>query len=152
MTYKVRFFIAPIIAANESAIFDVTAITPMNSLGSRSCALNSRDEARMYGRWIRDHKAGVPALAAAIRAHGGNPEDATELKSPVLGTKHEMLMSTHKDHEAAIMTSQMRYSATTDRDIRHLMSKRADTARKHLSEMKKSHNVKNCPMCRDMKR
>jgi len=97
--------------------------------------------ARMYGRWIRDHKAGVPALARLIRAHGGNPEDAKELKAPALGNKHEMLMATHKAHEAAVMTSQMRFAATNDWDIKRLMKKRANVARKHLAQMKPYHEI-----------
>lgn len=97
--------------------------------------------ARMYGRWIRDHKAGVPALAKLIRAHGGNPEDATELKAPVLGSKDEMLMATHKAHQAAVMTSQMRFAATNDWRIKGLMKKRAGVARKHLAQMKPFHDM-----------
>ena len=97
--------------------------------------------ARMYGTWIRDHKAGVPALAYVIRLHGGDPEDAKELKPPVLGTKDEMLMATHMDHEAAITSSQMRYGATDDWMIKELMNKRANTARKHLAEMADYHQM-----------
>src|SRR5690606_32577030 len=40
----------------------------------------SHEIARMYGRWIREHKAGVPGLAYLIRKHAGDPEQATELK------------------------------------------------------------------------
>ena len=106
--------------------------------------------ARMYGRWIREHKAGVPALARAIRLHGGNPEDATELKPPVLGTKMEMLHATHMAHVNALRTSQQRYAATNEMSIQWLMHKRATIARKHLAEMRRFHNENNCPMCRNM--
>jgi hypothetical protein len=95
--------------------------------------------ARMYGRWINDHKAGVFALAQLIRNHGGDPEAATEKKAPVLGTKEEMLMATHAAHEAAVRTSQQRFGATNDWDIRWAMHNRANTARKHLAEMRAFH-------------
>jgi len=110
--------------------------------------------ARMYGHWIREHKAGVPMLAALIRVHGGNPEDAKELKAPVLGTKMEMLHATHMDHMAAVMTSQLRFKiakADGDEPVMMFLSKRATLARKHMTEMGKYHNPKNCPMCKDMK-
>ena len=51
----------------------------------------STEIARMYGRWIREHKAGLPMLARLIRLHGADPATAKELKAPVLGTKMEML-------------------------------------------------------------
>lgn len=92
--------------------------------------------ARMYGRWINEHKAQVFTLAQLIRSHGGDPEAAEESKKPVLGTRDEMLMATHADHEAAVRSSQMRYGATRDWDIRWAMNQRANLARKHLAEMK----------------
>lgn len=106
--------------------------------------------ARMYGRWIREHKAGVPALAYLINKHDGNPHDAKELKAPVLGTSMEMLHATAMAHEAAVKTSQQRFAATSDWDVRWAMNHRADLARKHLRELAKYHNPNNCPMCRDM--
>jgi hypothetical protein len=109
--------------------------------------------ARMYGRWIREHKAGVPMLARLIRMHGANPEDATELKKPVLGTKMEMLHATHMDHEAAVMTSQIRFRMADD-DGEAMMAKfmhmRANMARRHLRQMSRFHNARFCPMCRQM--
>ena len=95
--------------------------------------------ARMYGRWINEHKAQVFALAQLIRSHGGDPESATEKKPPVLGTKEEMLMATHAAHEAAVRSSQMRFAATRDWDIRWAMHNRANVARKHLAEMEQFH-------------
>jgi hypothetical protein len=106
--------------------------------------------ARMYGRWIREHKAGVPGLAYLINKHGGDPNEAKELKAPVLGTMMEMLHATAMDHEAAVRTSQQRFGATRDWDVRWAMNQRADLARKHLRELSKYHNPNNCPMCRDM--
>jgi hypothetical protein len=106
--------------------------------------------ARMYGRWIREHKAGVPGLAYLIRKHDGDPNEAKELKAPVLGTMMEMLHATAMAHHAAVKTSQQRFGATRDWDVRWAMNKRADVARKHLSELMKYHNPNNCPMCRDM--
>lgn len=106
--------------------------------------------ARMYGSWIRMHKAGVPALAYLIRKHDGDPNEAKELKAPVLGTSMEMLHATALAHQAAVKTSQQRFGATTDWDVRWAMNKRANLARKHLSELAKYHNPNNCPMCRDM--
>ena len=96
--------------------------------------------ARMYGRWIREHKAGVPVLARLIRIHGGNPEDAKELKNPTLGKKEEMLTATHKAHEAAVAASQMRYAATGEWGIQWFMHMRANMARKHLREMARFHD------------
>lgn len=95
--------------------------------------------ARMYGRWINEHKAQVFTLAQLIRAHGGDPETATEKKPPVLGTKEEMLMATHAAHEEAVRTSQMRFAATNDWDIRWAMHQRANTARNHLAQMRAFH-------------
>lgn len=95
--------------------------------------------ARIYGRWINEHKAQVFALAQLIRNHGGDPEAATEKKPPVLGTREEMLMATHADHEAAIRSSQMRFAATRDWDIRWAMNQRANLARKHIAEMQRFH-------------
>ena len=101
----------------------------------------SHEIARMYGRWIDEHKAGVPALAHLIRQHGGDPETATELKPPVLGTKEEMLRATHAAHVAAVRTSQARYGATSDWDIRWAMNQRANLARKHIAEMNRRHDM-----------
>lgn len=97
--------------------------------------------ARLYGWWIEEHKAGVPPLARLIRQHGGNPEEATELRTPRLGTKQEMLHATHMAHEEAVRTSQIRYGATRDWDIRWLMHHRANLAREHIREMQRFHNT-----------
>lgn len=101
----------------------------------------SHEIARMYGNWIREHKAGVPGLAYLINKHGGDPEQATELKAPVLGTKAEMLAATHAAHQEAVRTSQVRFGATDDWDIRWAMNKRANLARKHLAEMERHHGM-----------
>jgi rubrerythrin len=90
---------------------------------------------RMWGRWIREHKAGGPLLMRLTRANGGNPNSAQILKPPVLGNKATMLHATHMDHVAAVRTSQMRYAATNDRAVKAAMRKRANLARKHIREM-----------------
>jgi hypothetical protein len=95
----------------------------------------STEIARMYGRWIREHKAGLPMLARLIRLHGADPATAEELKAPVLGTKMEMLQAIHNDHVAAVRSSQMRFAATSEWAIQWAMHKRANLARKHLAEM-----------------
>ena len=133
--------------------------TEIEALASQQAKFRAMDNsestqiARMYGRWIREHKAGVPMLAALIRAHGGNPEDAKELKAPVLGTKMEMLHATHMDHMAAVMSSQLRFKiakADGDEPVMMFLNKRATMARKHMAEMGKYHNSRNCPMCKNM--
>jgi hypothetical protein len=91
--------------------------------------------ARLWGVWIREHKAGGPMLMRLIRANGGDPEAAKILKPPVLGDKAKMLHATHMDHEAAVKTSQMRWAATRDPQIRMAMHKRANLARKHIRQM-----------------
>jgi rubrerythrin len=90
---------------------------------------------RMWGRWIREHKAGSPTLMRLIRNNGGDPNAAKIMKPPALGDKATMLRATHMDHEAAVRTSQMRYAATNDRAIKAAMTKRANLARKHIREM-----------------
>jgi hypothetical protein len=90
---------------------------------------------RMWGRWIREHKAGSPLLMRLTRANGGDPRAAKILKPPVLGDKATMLHATHMDHVAAVRTSQMRYASTNDRAIKAAMHKRANLARKHIREM-----------------
>ena len=135
---------------------EFTEIEALASQQAKFRAMDNREStqiARMYGRWIRQHKAGVPMLAALIRAHGGNPEDAKELKAPVLGTKMEMLHATHMDHMAAVMSSQLRFKiakADGDEPVMMFLNKRATMARKHMAEMGKYHNSRNCPMCKNM--
>ena len=107
--------------------------------------------ARMFGVWIREHKAGGPMFVRLIKENGGDPNDAKVLKSPVLNDRDEMLMATHKDHEAAVMSSQMRYAKTNSNAIKMAMHKRANLARKHLRQMapymKPMKMAMNCPMC-----
>lgn len=102
----------------------------------------SHQIARMYGSWIREHKAGVPMLASLIRRHGGDPSEAKELMNPVLGTKAQMLEATHMAHEAAVRTSQMRYGAIADWDVRMFLEKRANLARQHIREMNRFHDTR----------
>jgi len=136
---------------------EITEIAAMASQQAKFREMGDAEStriARMYGNWIRDHKAGAPALKKLIVAHGGDPADAKILKAPALGTKMEMLHATHMDHMAAVMTSQMRFKiakADSDEKVMMLMNKRAGVARKHMRQMGKYHNEENCPMCRDMK-
>jgi hypothetical protein len=97
--------------------------------------------AAMWGRWIREHKAASPTLMALTRKHGGDPNQARILKPPVLGSQEKMLNATHKDHEMAVMTSQMRHGQTDDPAIKRAMRKRATLARKHLREMAPYHRM-----------
>ena len=107
--------------------------------------------ARMYGRWIREHKAGAPLFVRLIQANGGDPDDVAILHEPRLGRKMDMLHITHMAHMEALRTSQLRHEATPDWNIKRAMRKRADLARKHMREMAPFHNERNCPMCRNMK-
>ncbi len=106
--------------------------------------------ARMWGVWIREHKAGGPMFEKLIKKNGGNPLEAKILKAPVLGESMKMMHATHVDHQAAVMTSQMRYGMTADPMVKRAMHKRATLARKHLKQMHPMHNEMNCPMCASM--
>jgi hypothetical protein len=100
--------------------------------------------ARLFGRMIRDHKAGGPTLMKLIRMHGGDPNDAKILMSPVLGSKDEILMAQHKAHEAAVLSSQMRFMvANRDGDMMttKFMHKRAGVTRNHIRWMKPYHDM-----------
>jgi hypothetical protein len=99
--------------------------------------------AAMWGRWIREHKAAGPGLMRLIRQNGGDPMDAKILKQPVVGAREKMLDATHKDHEAAVMTSQMRHGMTDSSAIMTAMHKRANLARKHLRQMAPYHDKHN---------
>ena len=96
--------------------------------------------ARLWGQWIREHKAGGPTLMRLIRQNGGDPMQARILKAPVLGTQERMLDATHKDHEMAVMTSQMRHGMTNSGAIKRAMRKRANLARKHIRQMAPYHD------------
>lgn len=106
--------------------------------------------ARMYGRWIGEHKAGSPLFVRLIQMHGADPGDATVLHQPRLGDKMSMLHITHMAHMEAVRTSQMRHGATNDWRVKNAMRKRANLARKHMREMTPFHDERNCPMCRNM--
>lgn len=132
--------------------------TEINALASQQAQFRkmggetNNDIARMFGRWIREHKAGGPMFMKLTKQNGGDPMDAKVLKSPVLGDRDEMLTATHKDHEAAVMTSQMRYAKTGSAAIKMAMHKRANLARKHLRQMAPYLKMDrmaamNCPMC-----
>ncbi len=97
--------------------------------------------ARTFGRWEAEHKAAGPMLMHLCRVNGGNPADATIFKPPVLGSTAEILMAQHKDHEAAVMTSQMRFNMTDSGAIKMAMHKRANLARKHLRQMMPFHSM-----------
>ena len=96
--------------------------------------------ARMWGVWIRQHKAGAPMLMKLIKQNGGDPMQAKILKAPPLGDKVKMLAATHADHQAAVVSSQLRFAATNDMMIKRAMSKRATLARKHLKQMAPVHH------------
>ncbi len=100
---------------------------------------DSKKIAAMWGRWAAEHKAAGPMLMKLIKNNGGDPMQAKVMKPPVLGDKATMLMATHKDHEAAVMTSQMRFGMTNDSMIKMAMHKRGNLARKHLAQMKPFH-------------
>jgi hypothetical protein len=117
-------------------------LTEINSLAAQQArfrqmggAENNRI-ARLWGRWIREHKAAGPMLKRLIRQNGGDPNEAKILKAPPLGSKPAMLAATHKDHMAAVMTSQMRYGMTITPGVKRAMHKRANLARKHIRQMR----------------
>ncbi len=99
--------------------------------------------ARMWGRWIAEHKAGGPTFMRLIKQNGGDPNEAHVLKPAVLGTRQQMLDATHKDHQAAVMSSQMRYGMTNSRAIKRAMHMRGNLARKHLRQMAPYHAMHN---------
>lgn len=122
--------------------------TEINSLAAQQARFRamgdaeSQQIARLWGVWIREHKAAGAMCMRLIRENGGDPMQAKILKAPVLGTKEEMLMATHKDHEAAVMTSQMRFTMTNRWKIKNAMNKRANLARKHIRRMMPFHDMK----------
>lgn len=97
--------------------------------------------AAMFGRWIRDHKKGAPTLERLMRKYGADPAQCKVMKPPVLGDQQKMLNATHVDHEKSVITSQMRHAMTNDRMIKAAMRKRANTARKHLRQMRPFHDT-----------
>ncbi len=121
--------------------------TEINALAAQQAAfrkMGGRENlkiAAMWGRWIAEHKAGGPMFMKLIKQNGGDPMAAKVLKAPPLGDKMKMMMATHKDHQAAVMTSQMRYSMTDSQAIKMAMMKRAKLARKHLGQMKPMHDA-----------
>lgn len=126
--------------------------TEINSLaGQREVFLRmggseNRRIAQMWAVWINEHKAASPTLIRLIRVNGGDPTEARILKAPPLGNREQMLMATHRDHMAAVMTSQTRFYATTSPSIRAAMHKRANLARKHLRQMAPFHRDMNMNM------
>jgi hypothetical protein len=130
--------------------------TEINSLTAQQAAFRKLGDAqsmkiaRLWGVWIREHKAAGPKLMQLIKANGGDPSEAKILKAPPLGDKMKMLHATHVDHAAAVATSQMRHRMTKSGAIKMAMHKRAALARKHMRQMAKYHNEKNCPMCAAM--
>ena len=101
--------------------------------------LQNKRLARTFGRWEAEHEAAGPTLMRLIRMNGGDPMGAQILKPPVLGSTAAILMAQHKDHEAAVMSSQMRFNMTDSEAIKMAMHKRAILARKHLSQMMPFH-------------
>ncbi len=132
---------------------EIAQLTAQRAAFLRMGGSENAQIARMWARWIREHKAAGPGLMRLIRANGGDPMDAKVLKAPVLGGKMQMLMATHKDHQAAVMTSQMRHNMTMSMAVKTAMHKRANLARKHLRQMMPLHDMmmKNGMMKGDMK-
>jgi len=90
----------------------------------------------LYGRFIREHKAGAPMLERLIRMYGGDPAQTGVLKPAMLSDDLETMVRTMEQaHERAVMTSQMRYAATDSAAIQRAMHMRANMARKHLRLM-----------------
>jgi hypothetical protein len=114
--------------------------------------------ARLFGRWIREHKASVASLTRLANQAGGNTLLAPPPKAPVLGSKSQMLHATMMDHMRAIQTAQQRYQLVSRfesspqhrRAVQAAMSKRASLARKHMRQMQPFHSAKNCAMCANM--
>jgi hypothetical protein len=123
--------------------------TEINTLAGQQAQfkkLGGRENLRLaalWGRWIREHKAAGPTLMRLIQQNGGDPMAAKILKAPVLGSQQKMLDVTHKDHEAAVMTSQMRHNMTGSGAIKTAMHKRANLARKHIRQMTPYHDKHN---------
>jgi hypothetical protein len=130
--------------------------TEMQQLAAQAAAfrkMGGRENIRianMLTRWVREHKAASPTLMNLARRYGGNPERATILKPPVLGSKSQMLHATMMDHMKAEKTSQMRWKMSNSAAVKMAMRKRANLSRKHMREMKRYHSEKNCPMCAEM--
>jgi len=147
-------------AANREMLIKTLSeeMTEIQHLAAQQAMMTKMDTrtsnavARMYGTWIREHKAGAPMLIRLIRQYGGDPDNAKILKSAVLSEDNamKMLHATEMEHMAAVTTSQMRHSATNSVAIKRMMHKRANTARKHMKQMYRYHNPENCPMCAKM--
>ncbi|MDQ3814202.1 MAG: hypothetical protein M3347_09665 [Armatimonadota bacterium] len=131
-----------------------TEIQQLAAQAAQFLKMGGRENRRigsMLNRWIKEHKAAGPKLMALATKHGGNPAATQILKPPALGDKGKMLHATMVDHMNAESSSQMRYKMATDPAIKSAMRKRARLARKHMREMMRYHNAKNCPMCAQMK-
>ncbi len=110
----------------------------LRQLGGRE----NRHLATMWGRMIAEHKAGGPTFMRLIKQNGGDPNAAHVLKPAVLGTRQEMVDATHKDHQAAVMTSQMRFAMTNSGAVKRAMHMRGNLARKHLRQMAPYHMMR----------
>ncbi len=130
--------------------------TEINQLAAQSAMMKkmggSRNMriARMFDRWVREHKAKGPTLMRLIRQNGGDPMAAKIMKPPVLGDEMKMLHATMVDHMKAEMTSQMRHGMTRSPAIKAAMKGRAILSRRHMREMQRYHSEKNCPACAQM--
>jgi hypothetical protein len=114
---------------------EIGALAAQREMFLRMGGTENRRIARLWLRWINEHKAGGPTFMRLIRLNGGDPMEAHVLKAPPLGSRAFMLMATHKDHVAAVMTSQMRFNMTMSPSVKAAMHKRANLARKHLVQM-----------------
>lgn len=118
---------------------EIGALAAQREMFLRMGGTENRRIARLWLRWINEHKAGGPTFMRLIRLNGGDPMEAHVLKAPPLGSRAFMLMATHKDHVAAVMTSQMRFNMTMSPSVKAAMHKRANLARKHLRQMTPFH-------------
>lgn len=118
---------------------EIGALAAQREMFLRMGGTENHRIARMWLRWINEHKAGGPTFMRLIRLNGGNPMDAHVLKAPPLGSRDFMLMATHRDHVAAVMTSQMRFNMAMSPSVKAAMHKRANLARKHLRQMTTFH-------------
>ncbi len=146
-------------AANREMLIKTLSeeMTEIQHLAAQQTTMRKMDTkttnavARMYGNWIRMHKAGVPMLVKLIRQNDGDPTEAKILKPAVLSNDAmKMMHATAMEHQAAVMSSQMRFTMTNSSAIKKAMHKRANVARMHLRELSRYHNPENCPMCAKM--
>ena len=131
--------------------------TEINSLTVQQAALQKmgtptdKRMARMFGMWIKMHKAAGPGLKKLIVQNGGDPNAAQILAQPATDSREAIAHQQFDLHSQAVQTSQNVYGATNSRAIKALMNKRANgIARVHLRQLKPYHNPATCPECQAM--